>query len=102
MSANPRCRLCGGRIPPKRAPAGRPREFCSRQHRRQWHVAKEKLDRLIEVREARIEEAYARELQWHGKREADRGDRIRRKELEATIARWTEELWTPAPPPRPR
>lgn len=88
------CRWCGEPLPPKK-PIGRPPEFCSRQHRRQWHAAKERMERKVEEREARIEEAYAREWNWHGKRQADREARRRRKELEARAAEWEWDLWTP-------
>jgi hypothetical protein len=93
-AADSRCRQCGGPLPPKKA-TGRPRAYCSRGCRRQWHTAKEGLERMAEDREARIEEAYARELVWYGKRQADKERRRRRQELEADIAAWTEELWEP-------
>jgi hypothetical protein len=48
MTADPRRRWCGGPLPPKKA-TGRPREFCSRQHR-EWHSAKERLERQVEQR----------------------------------------------------
>jgi hypothetical protein len=42
-----------------------------------------------------IEKAHARDWEWHGKRHADREARQSRRELEATIAEWERELWTP-------
>jgi hypothetical protein len=97
MTADPPCRWCGDPIPPNNGP-GRPREFCSRQHRRRWHIAKERLERMIEVGEISDEEHYARERGWYGKRKADQRARARAKERAARRAAWERELWTPGPP----
>src|SRR5687767_12839913 len=100
MAAESRCRWCGEPNPPRK-PTGRPPEFCSRQHRRAWHVAKERMARMIEERERGIDEMHGMEWQWHGKRQADREARRRRKELKAKIAEWERELRTPGAEIRP-
>ena len=65
------CRGCGVEIPPQPRGPGRPREFCTRRCRRDFHHRQEQAeierDRVERERTAR----YELEKRWWGKRHAD-------------------------------
>jgi len=66
------CRACGGTIPAQPSGPGRPRDYCSRKCRTDYHHRQEQAaiarERAAEVERRRFE--YERRV--YGKREADR------------------------------
>jgi hypothetical protein len=76
------CRGCGASIPEQPSGPGRPREFCTRDCRSQYHRRKEQ----AEVERQRQEAADARHFdldkRFHGVREANRRARERQRNRE--------------------
>lgn len=80
------CKGCGETIPPQPSGPGRPREFCARRCRRDYHHRQEQ--REVERERAEAEERRQRSLDehFHGKRAAARMAR----EREERHAYWDE------------
>ena len=83
------CRGCGVEIPPQPHGPGRPREFCTRRCRRDFHHRREQAEIEHERVERERAARYELEKRWWGKRRADqlakeREETRRRREISVT------------------
>ena len=66
------CRHCGETIPAQPRRPGRPREFCTRRCRRDFHYQREQSEIEVERREAEGRRMYELDVHYYGVREARR------------------------------